>query len=158
MSTETIIGLLATIISTFITIGSAIFTFLKARETKKSAEDAKAVLGRVSFVHLLEPLRRCQEEARKLPTSLEPARGVNVNGILKKMRGIFDEILSSPLLVGDNEYIRDKLREAQNLLMQYEKNYSQGKANDSEDYIDPHTIRSLLQDVLAEIGSKFILD
>ena len=142
-----------TVFGALITILGAIFTLDQAKKSKRYLDQIKVDVEKVSLMRITESLYRCQEDVRKLPRDqTNVPRGFKIKDALERIWPHFDHILSSHVLSGSNEAIRQKVIEAQGHLRSYERNNNQPA-------IDPFNVQCLLQESLSEINSKvFKLD
>jgi len=137
-----------TISGAIVTIFGAIFSLVQAMKAKKYSRQLKDDVQKLSLMNITEPLYRCQEEIRRLPRDRDNLpRGYKIDAALEKIWPYFDDILSSHVLIGENESIRRKISKAQDIIRSYE-------TNDSRVMLDPYNAQCLLQEALSEIKAK----
>ncbi len=126
MTTEGIVTLAGTVVTLF---GMAV-TIWQALQARNYKNQIKFNLRKIDLEHIIERLKRAQDDIRRLPTSLQNIpRGIRPIDLIHKIREQFDMALSTLDVAGPDAGIRGLLIEGQHKLNSYEISWNSGTPN-----------------------------
>lgn len=135
------------VVGIIVTISSAAYAMVQARDAKRYSENARKVFHRVLLSSTAERIKNILEHSRAIAPDRLNQRGVQLNEKTDKIREEFDLVLGALGTGGDAGSARCKILEAQEALRKYE-----GSVRGPTGEADWHTLRRHLQDAVSMLS------